>query len=155
MLIWYGAGTVAAVVIAWLAALVHASGHAPIGLVPLAVGTGLGATLIAIAIAQRIANRRGLIVGTILLAIVAVLAEHTWLYLDFRRQWHEAREKSPHVAVFRPESPWSPREYFTVEATPERTLLWCVDAAITVASAVVTIVVSSIRRSPQPPVPNP
>jgi len=38
MLIWYGAGAVAAIVIAWLAALVHASGHAPIVLVSLAVG---------------------------------------------------------------------------------------------------------------------
>jgi hypothetical protein len=154
MLIWYGAGTVAAIVIAWLAALVHASGHAPIGLVPLAVGSGLGATLIAITSAQRIANRRRLIVGTILLAIVMALAEHTWLYLDFRRQWHEAREKSPQVAVFRPESPWSPRQYFTIEATPERTLLWCVDAAIILASAVGTVVAFSRNPSPQPPAPN-
>ena len=98
--------------IAWLAALVHASGHAPIGLVSLAVGIGLGAILDRIAAAQRVAGRRRLIIGTILLAIVTVLAEHTWLYLDFRRQWHESREKSPQVAMFRPESPWSPREYF-------------------------------------------
>src|SRR4051812_23378762 len=107
MLIWYGADTVAAIVIAWLAALVHASGHAPIGLVPLAVGSALGATLTAIAAVQRIGDRKPLIIGTLLKAIVALLAEHTWLYLDFRRQWHEAREKSPQVAVFRPESPWS------------------------------------------------
>jgi hypothetical protein len=155
MLIWYGAGTVAAIVIAWLAALVHASGHAPIGLVPLAVGIALGASLIAIAAAQQLADRRRLIIETLLLAIVAIMAEHTWLYLDFRRQWHEARERSPQVAVFRPESPWSPREYFTIEATPQRTLLWSVDAAITVASAVGTIIALSKPSNPQPPAPSP
>lgn len=155
MLIWYAAGTVAAIGIAWLAALVHASGHAPIGLVPLVVGIALGTTLIALAATQRIAGHRRLIIGTLALAIVAVLAEHTWLYLDFRRQWHEAREKSPQVAIFRPESPWSPRQYFAIEVTSERTLLWCVDAAITVASAVGTIIAFSKNPSPQPPVPNP
>ena len=155
MLIWYGAGTFAAIVIAWLAALVHASGHAPIGLVPLALGSGLGATLIAIAGAQRIAERRRLVIGTMLLAMVAVLAEHTWLYLDFRRQWHAAREKSPQVALFRPESPWSPREYFKNEATPERTALWCVDAVIIVASAVGTVIALSRTPIPHPPSPSP
>ena len=66
-------------------------------------------------------SRRSLILGTILLAILTVLAEHTWLYLDFRRQWQEAREKSPQVAIFRPESPWSLQEFFAIEATPQRT----------------------------------
>jgi ABC-type uncharacterized transport system permease subunit len=155
MLIWYGAGAVAAILIAWLAALVHASGHAPIGLVSLAVGIALGAVLRKIAVTLRFASRRHLIIGTILLAIVAVLAEHTWLYLDFRRQWREAREKSPQVALFRPESPWSPREYFAIEATPEHAALWCVDAAIIVASAVGTVIALSRNPSPQPLVPSP
>jgi hypothetical protein len=155
MLIWYGAGAVAVIVIAWLAALVHASGHAPIGLISLAVGIGLGAILSKIAATLRVAGRKRLIIGTIFLATVAVLAEHTWLYLDFRRQWHEAREKSPQVAVFRPESPWSPREYFTIEATPNRAALWCLDAAIIIASAVGTVIALSKNSSPQPPVPSP
>jgi hypothetical protein len=155
MLIWYGAGALAAIVIAWLAALVHAAGHAPIGLVSLAVGVALGAVLAKIAATQRIVGAKRLIVGTILLAILAVIAEHTWLYLDFRRQWREAREKSPQVAVFRPESPWSPREYFAIEATPEHAALWCVDAAIIVATAVGTVVALSKNRRSQPPAPNP
>ena len=54
MLIWYGAGAVAAIAIAWLAALVHASGHAPIGLVSLVVGIALGVVLAKIAATQRV-----------------------------------------------------------------------------------------------------
>jgi hypothetical protein len=155
MLIWYGAGTIAAIVIAWLAALVHASGHAPIGLISLAVGVALGAILTKIAAVQRVAVAKRLIIGTILLAILAVTAEHTWLYLDFRRQWHEAREKSPQMAMFRPESPWSPREYFAIEATPEHAALWCVDALVILAGAVGTVVTLSKTLSLQPPAPSP
>jgi hypothetical protein len=154
MLIWYGAGTVAAIVIAWLAALVHASGHAPIGLISLAVGIALGAMLTKIAVTQRIVVAKHLIIGTILLAMLAVIAEHTWLYLDFRRQWQQAREKSPQMAMFRPESPWSPREYFAIEATPEQAAFWCVDAIVILAGAVGTVVALSKTPSPQPG-PNP
>jgi ABC-type uncharacterized transport system permease subunit len=155
MLIWYGAGAVAAIAIAWLAALVHASGHAPLGLISLAVGIALGAVLKQIAATQQVTGRRRLIIGTLLLAIVAVLAEHTWLYLDFRRQWQEAREKSPQVAIFRPESPWSPREFFLNEATPQRTAVWCIDALIIIASAVGTVLALSKTPNPQPPTPSP
>jgi hypothetical protein len=155
MLIWYGAGAVGAIVIAWLAALVHASGHAPIGLVSLAVGVALGAMLTKVAATQRVVGAKRLIVGTILLTILAVIAEHTWLYLDFRRQWHEAREKSPQMAMFRPESPWSPREYFAIEATPEHAALWCVDAVVILAGAVGTVVVLPKIASSHPPAPNP
>ena len=147
MLIWYAAGAVAAIVIAWIAALVHASGHAPVGLISLVVGIALGASLRKIAGTLRVPDsRRHLIIGTILLAIVAVLAEHAWLYLDFRRQWHEAREKSPQVAIFRPESPWSPREFLENEATPQLITVWFVDALIIIFSAATTIAVLS-----QPP----
>jgi ABC-type uncharacterized transport system permease subunit len=155
MLIWYGAGAVAAIAIAWLAALVHASGHAPIGLISLAVGIALGAVLKKIAASQRVTSRRQLIIGTLLLAIVAVLAEHTWLYLDFRRQWQEARDKSPQVAIFRSKSPWSPKEFFLNEATPQRTAVWCIDALVVIASAVGTVVALSKTPSPEPPVPSP
>jgi hypothetical protein len=155
MLIWYGAGAVAAIVIAWLAALVHASGHAPLGLVSLVVGISLGVALTKIAAAQHVAGARRLIVGTILLAILAVVAEHTWLYFDFRRQWQESREKSPQVAIFRPESPWSPQEFFLNEATPEHTAVWCMDAAIIVASAIGTVVALTRKPTPQSPVPSP
>jgi len=83
----------------------------------------------------------------VLLAIVTVLAQHAWLYHSFRQQWHEARAKSPEVALFRAEAPWSPREYFARELTPYRAALWCLDAAlITVTAAVATSFLNGKRR---------
>jgi hypothetical protein len=155
MLIWYAAGAVAAIVIALLAALVHASGYAPIGVISLAVGIALGVVLRKIAVTQRVAGRRQLIIGTLVLAIVAVLAEHTWLYFDFRRQWQADREKSPQLAIFRPEAPWSPREFFLNEATPQRTAVWCIDALVIIASAVGSIIAFSRNLSLQSPAPSP
>ena len=155
MLIWYVAGTVAAIVIAWLAALVHASGHAPIVLVPLVFGIALGATLTKLAAARRVTGRARLVIGAILLAHIAILAEHAWLYLDFRQQWHEAREKSPQVAIFRPEQAWSPRDFFINEATPERVVVWCVDGMFIIFSTTATVAILSKNATPLSPVPNP
>src|SRR5688572_11783175 len=84
---FYLAGLIAAVVIAWLAALAHRSGHAPIGLVSVGVGIALGAILAILAATQRVAGKRWPIVGALVLAFVAVIAQHAWLYIDFRREW--------------------------------------------------------------------
>ena len=147
MLIWCGAGVVAAIVVAWFAALVHASGHAPVGLVSLAVGILLGAALSGLAAALRIAGIRRLVVGAVVLAIVAVFAEHAWLYLDFCRQWQAERAKSAAVAMFRPEAPWSPAEYFSHEATHQQLMLWGLDSALITLSAAGTVFL--LRRAKQ------
>jgi hypothetical protein len=147
MLIWYGAGAVAAIVIAWLASLIHVSGHAPVGLVSVAVGISLGAALTGIAASLRLAGFRRLLVGAAILAILTVVAEHTWLYLDFRRQWQAERAKSAAVAMFRPESPPLPAEYFSQEGTPRQLTFWCLDAAIITLGSVGTLFV--LRRMPQ------
>ena len=155
MLIWYGASTVAAIAIAWLASLVHASGHAPIGLTSLSVGVVLGIALMKVASALQIRPaRRHLIVGAIVLAIVTIIAEHTWLYLDFRRQWAKARETSPQVAMFRPETPWSPREFFANQATPGQITVWCVDAVVILASTLGTVVFLTGKPTSDPPASN-
>jgi len=146
MLIWYITSAGAALAIAWLAAMLHVSGHAPLGLVSLGVGAALGATISVIAASQRLAGQRRLILSTLLFALLTVLAQHAWLYLDFRRQWHEARAASPEVALFRPESPWSPAEYLARELTPGRAGLWALDAALIVAAAVAVVVMWQ-RRS--------
>jgi hypothetical protein len=135
-LIWYAAGTIAALAIGLAAAAVHASGNAPIGLVSVAVGIALGTALSTLAASQRLAGSKHLVMGTLLLAIVTVLAEHAWLYLDFRRQWHQSRAQSTEAAMFRDESPPPPEVYFTLEFTPGRAALWIVDAVIITASAV-------------------
>jgi hypothetical protein len=146
MQIWYITGAGAALAIAWLAAVLHASGHAPLGLVSLGVGAALGAALAAIAASGhrlkggRLAGQRKLILNTAFFALLTVLAQHAWLYLDFRRQWHEARAGSPEVALFRPESPWSPAEYLARELTAQQAALWALDAALIVAAAVAVVV---------------
>jgi hypothetical protein len=68
-----------------------------------------------------------------LFALLAVFAEHTWLYRDFRRQWQAERAANAQVAMFRPAEPWSSAEYFQHEASPTRTALWCLDAALLTA----------------------
>jgi ABC-type uncharacterized transport system permease subunit len=140
MLIWYITGAGAALAIAWLAAMLHVSGHAPLAIVSLGVGAALGATLSAIAATLRVAGQRNIILSTILFALVTIVAQHAWLYIDFRRQWHEARAASPEVALFRPESPWSPAEYLARELTPGRAGLWTLDAALVVAAAVAVVI---------------
>jgi hypothetical protein len=130
----------AALAIAWLAAMLHLSGQAPLGLISLGVGAALGAALTAIAATLRVADRQASIRATIVYAIVTILAQHAWLYIDFRRQWQEARANSAQIAMFRPESPWSPAEYLSHELTPGHAALWALDAVLILAAAVVVVV---------------
>ena len=146
MLIWYAAGLIAAIAVGWLAAAIHLTGRAPIGLLAIGVGAALGTILHTIATTQRVAGRTRLFVATILLALTTVLAQHAWLYHDFRQQWHQARIESADVAMFRPEDPWSPREYFARELTPQRAALWCLDAAIITSATVVTVALLDRKR---------
>ena len=142
-MIWLVSGALAAIAVGWLAARIHASGHAPVGLVSLGIGALLGAIICTIAASQRLAGARALIVNTLLLAILTILAEHAWLYRDFRGQWQEARVKSAAVAMFRPETPPGPREYFVREFNAP---LWCFDAVLVAAAAVGAVVVWQRKR---------
>jgi hypothetical protein len=136
---WYAGGAVAAVAIGYFAARFNLWGIAPVGLLSIAVGGVLGGALGGLAAFTGMWCRTRLILGTMLLAMMTVLAEHAWLYRDFRRQWHEARSNSAEVALFRPETPWSPVEYFTLEASNGRVLLWALDAVIVTVAAIATI----------------
>ncbi len=144
LLFWLLFGTIAAIGVGWVAALVHASGHAPIGLTSLGVGALLGVLLGRLAAMLRIAGPAPLVVGTLLLAIFTILAEHAWLYRDFRGQWREARTKSAAVAMFRSDTPPGPRDYFAREFNAP---LWCLDATIIASAAVgIAIVLRRDRR---------
>jgi len=138
---WYLGGTAAGAAIGWLAAKCHVSGWAPVGLISLGVGVALGFVLSKLSAAVAVGGPRRLVVGTVIFALVAVFAEHTWLYHDFRRQWEEARTTNPQVALFRPAEPWSPAEYFRHEVSSGRMTLWCLDAALIVAGAVGVVIV--------------
>src|SRR4051812_10320471 len=154
MLLWFGASAVVATAIAWVAAMIHASGHAPVGLVSVGVGIAIGASVAAIAAKQNVRSTRQLIVGTIFIAILTVLAEHAWLYVDFRRQWLQSRSNAQ-VALFRTESPPSPSEYFSQELTPQSATLWTVDALVIVASATTTAYLIRSNSKPEPKSPSP
>jgi hypothetical protein len=133
---WFLAGAAAAVAVGWLAARIHASGHAPVGLLSLGVGGLLGVILTRLATALQISGSRNLLLAAGFISIIAVLSEHAWLYQDFRGQWSESRAKSAAVAMFRAESPPTPREYFMHEWQP---ILWLTDAGLIVAATVGTM----------------
>jgi hypothetical protein len=137
LLIWLLTGMIAAIAIAWLAAQIHAHGHAPLGLTSIAVGALLGAALSKMAAMLSIGDRCLLVASAIIFAILTTVAQHAWLYRDYCRQWQDARMKSAAAAVAAPESPPSPRKYFAHEWNPK---LWATDAALIIAAAAVTAV---------------
>jgi hypothetical protein len=134
-------GVLAAVVAGWIAARLNVAGIAPVGLLPLVIGVAVGSSVFWLSMTCGISSRARLLVAAGLFGFLTVLAEHAWLYRDFCRQWREARASQPQVAMFRPEVPWSPAEYFEQEATPRRLALWCIDAVVLVSSTVVTVLV--------------
>jgi hypothetical protein len=137
---WFLIGISASLALGWIAAKLNVAGFAPVGLLPLALGIVLGIVVFRLGIASGVACRKRLILAAIAVAILTVLAEHAWLYHDFCRQWREARAREPQIALHRPDSPWSPAEYATREATPGRIAFWCADAALVIAGAVGTVV---------------
>ena len=142
--VWSFLGAICSLAVGWLAAQIHASGHAPIGLTSLGVGVLLGIVLVRLAAILRIGGLVPLIAGTLLLAAVAILAEHAWLYQDFRGQWREARNQSATVAMFRPEEPPSACAYFSHEFNAP---LWSFDAVVLAVAAVGTVVVARRGQS--------
>ena len=142
LLLWLASGAIAACVVGWIAAQIHLSGHAPVGLVSAGAGVLLGFLLVWLAGFAGVHCKRRLLVGTLLLAALTIVAEHAWLYRDFRRQWVEAREKSSTVAMFRAETPPGPDVYFAHEWNPA---LWIADGAIIAVAAVGTVML--LRRS--------
>jgi hypothetical protein len=145
-LLWYLGGFVAAIAVGWLAAMLHVAGFAPLGLVSLGVGSLLGMVLSFLMAITGIRFRMRLMVGCFVMAMVTVLAEHAWLYREFRRQWHEDRASSSEVALLRPETPWSAAEYFGRESTAGRLGLWLVDAMLIFAGALIMVVTWERRR---------
>jgi len=146
MIRWFLAGVAVAGAVGWLAATCHLLGFAPVGLISLVVGAVLGVFLSGLAAMLRVADDRTLLLGTAIFALVAVILQHAFLYRDFRRQWTEARMNQPQIALFRPEEPWSPREYVAREATPARVTLWATDAVLVVGAAVGVVSVGMRSR---------
>jgi hypothetical protein len=145
MFIWYAAGLFISLLLAWVAAILHASVRAPVGSISVGAGLLLAVMLSTLAMVLKLRPSRALIVGTIVLASAAVLAQHAWLYADYRRQWQAALSKAPRFAELQPVVP-SPFEYFAHELTPARGALWCVDAVLIIGSAVGAMSVLESKR---------
>jgi hypothetical protein len=79
---------------------------------------------------------------------VTVIAEHAWLYSQFRRGWQASRAANPQVAMFRPEAPWPPSEYFAREIASGSLPFWCLDAALIVLATLVTLHLVSGHNEP-------
>ncbi len=162
----YSLGLLAAIAVAWLGAVIHASGRAPIGLVSIGMGLILGLAIHKIAVRELLPAASRVVIAAVLLSLVMVLMQHAWLYREYRRQWHDARENSPHVMLFRSEKfkadrPLPPGPYLAREASPHRIALWCADAALIMSSAAATVWIMQRRAKvdtdsqPQPPAPGP
>jgi ABC-type uncharacterized transport system permease subunit len=143
---WFAAGLAVALAYAWVAAKLHAAFVAPIGSLSIGFGLVLGATLGAFAALLNVRPQRNLIVGAALLTFVAIIAQHAWLYVEFRREWHKARATSPEIAMFRPESPWSPVEYFGNELKAGRAPVWCLDAVCIAVPAITVFWIMDRKR---------
>ena len=119
-----------------LAATVSLAGWSPVGIFSLGVGVVVGTVVWALATMFRVACPLRLTVATIVMALVAVLAQHAWLYRDYRKQWQSVREREPALALFRSETqPMSPGEYFATEYSPARLAFWAVDTVLAVTGA--------------------
>jgi hypothetical protein len=149
-------GCIVAVAVAKIGAALHRSGNAPVGLLSIGVGVALGGALAVIAATSSIGSTKHLLLATLVIAMLTAFTEHAWMYSDFRRQWREARERSPQVAMFRSERPWSVSEYFSREATPQRIAIWITDLALIASSATATVWLVRRRtgaNSASPPTP--
>jgi hypothetical protein len=162
MLRWFVTGVIVAIGSAWVAAALHASVRAPVGSVSIGFGLVLGLLFSALATLAGVRISRSLLWGAVALAIVAVLAQHAWLYLDFRRQWQDAMAAAPRFAELSPKPP-SPITYFGHELTVVRGVLWCIDATLVIGFAAFAMKMLqrmqttsnlSPNHTPQPPAPN-
>jgi len=91
--LFYLGGIAAGAAIGWEAAHCHLSGWAPVGLLSLGVGGLLGLVVAKLADLAAIGCRKRLVIGTVLFALVTVLAEHTWLSADNGQMPEHANHK--------------------------------------------------------------
>lgn len=128
-------GFVTAILSGVIWATIQLAGFAPIGLTSVATGVTLGAALAGLARLCNIWPNRTTLLLTLLIATAAVATQHVWMYRGYCDRWHRVQSENPAVALFRNESgPRSVGVYFLEEATPVRTLMWGVDAALIAAT---------------------
>jgi hypothetical protein len=147
--LFFALGAVAAVALGWVGAAFSLASKAPVGVVSVGIGVALGLLLVGLAQMLRVSQRRVLLLGAVVLAIVTTLSQHGWLYRAYCGKWRQDRIDQPAVALFRPETePLSVVAYFRRELNfaPSQAMLWIMDGALIVAAAVGVIIVSQRRE---------
>jgi hypothetical protein len=127
------------VAIAWLSAALNSHGISPVGLMSIGLGVVLGVALFQLAQWQGLIKWKMLLWAAVLLTAVNIVAQHAWLYQNFRSGWRSARAANAQVAMFRPEEPWSPREYLQHELQAGSLPYWCLDAIVILISTLLTL----------------
>jgi len=115
----------------------------PIVLFPLLTGAALGLVLCAWLYLVRLSHRRLAVVGTVLVAMTAALAEHGFFYFDYRGAFEATRSRNePKIAIVAGDlQPVSFIEYMRAHATRARDLvLWVGNSLLTVIAATGVVV---------------
>ncbi|QDU57956.1 hypothetical protein [Aeoliella mucimassa] len=129
-----------------LAAMPQVAGYFRVGVQSLLAGLVLGVMLIGVLTMARAARIHW--ITPLLAAIVAVFAEHYWLYLTALRLRREALAKQPAAGLFRPG--WAEEGFFSYmssEATSTALMWWSLDACLLAAAAVGIVVLSNYWQS--------
>lgn len=136
-LIWLTLVAGCAVLVGIASASVQAAGVAPIGIASCVTGAALGAALLAIATLCDWPTMKISIGLVIVATLLLVVAEHGWLYRDYRQQWERVRLENPGLAMFQAETnPLPIHHYLWREASPAKAAFWLLDALLIAATAV-------------------
>ncbi len=145
--IWIGASACAAVALARISVWIQEYGF-PSLIPPVLFGGLVAAATVCLSRVNTHSNARLLLTAAVVLALLAVLAEHLFFYLDYRAQFAASAAKDPSVELFRAAGglePASFSEFLDVGSKRPFGLLpswawWMIDAGLTmVASAIVVL----------------
>lgn len=133
---FFVSGLLAAAGVGMLAATISSTGWAPVGIFSLGMGIIVGLAAIALARGFQVTCSKRLAAAALTMSLVAVAAQHLWLYRDYCSQWHAVREREPLLALFRTESaPMSFGEYLAADASPGYVTFWAVNLMLVAAGA--------------------
>ena len=121
---------------------------------PLLLGAGLGATVAVLAnyVGEKSALR--LLVGTVLLALACVAAEHLLFYLDYREGFSDAVTLNVEMQMIQASGAGTPVGFWEFLSTGASRspgwLWWIIDAALTIVASIAVLLLMPRRSTPNP-----
>src|SRR5262249_6017904 len=139
---WWIAGPICALAVAWVAFQLQQESIAPAVLLPLGVGTALGALLLAVGHSTRLPSRRLAAAGAIIWGLLAVVAPDYICHRHFVRNYNaELARQHPLAAAAMADDdtlrPTFPR--FLANRIAARPAWWTVDVLATCGAAAVVM----------------